>query len=167
MQRYRDRFRLVPRLERLETRDAPATLVSATKMTYQDIDGDNVSVTFSKPILNAGNVNNIFTFGLGNVNGSNALKQRLLEIDLAGVAAASGTTITTSAVHSSVTGGDGFAELGHIDATGIDLGAVTIDGDLGRILAGDATTKTTALAALTVQSLGRYGLSTSAPVRPR
>src|SRR5262249_27709852 len=38
-----------------------------------------------------------------------------------------------------------------------------IDGDLGMILAGDATTQTMGLAALTVQSLGRYGLSTGAP----
>src|SRR5262245_50250912 len=126
MRHRSDRFRTVPHLERLETRDAPATLVGATRVTYQDIDGDNVSVTFSKPILNAGNVNSIFAFGLGNVNGSNALKQRLLEINLVGVAGAAGTTFTTSAVHSSVTGGDGFAALGHVDATGIDLGAVTI-----------------------------------------
>src|SRR6186997_636417 len=112
------------RLEQLETRDAPATLVSATKMTYQDIDGDNVAVTFSKPILNAGNANSIFTFGLGNVNGSNADKQRLLAISLVGVAGTGGTTVTTKAVRSATNDGDGFANLGHIDATGIDLGTV-------------------------------------------
>src|SRR5262245_60504375 len=44
------------RLESLEPRDAPATLVSPMKLTYQDADGDNVAVVFSKPILNATNV---------------------------------------------------------------------------------------------------------------
>ena len=49
------------RLEALEGRDAPATLVGATKVTYQDTDGDTVTVAFSKPVLNAGNVGTIFT----------------------------------------------------------------------------------------------------------
>src|SRR5262245_39577625 len=129
MRRDRRRCFLVPKVEQLETRDAPATLIGATKVTYQDIDGDNVSVVFSKPILTSVTVaNSIFTFGLGNVNGSNALKQRLLEINLNGLTAAAGTAITTAAVRSPTNGGDGFAELGHIDATHIDLGAVIIDG---------------------------------------
>jgi hypothetical protein len=156
------RSRAILCMEQLETRDAPATLVGANKVTYQDADGDNVAVTFSKPILNAGNVNSVFTFGSGNVNGSNAVKQQLRVVDLVGVAGAAGTAITTSAVRSPVTGGDGFAALGQIDATGIDLGAVTIDGDLGRVLAGDATTATTGLAGLTALSLGRFGTSTGA-----
>src|SRR5205085_6255815 len=72
-------------LEPLERREAPATLVSATKLTYQDVDGDNVAVTFSKPILNAGNVNSVFLFNTGTVDGSNATKQQLQEINLTGV----------------------------------------------------------------------------------
>ena len=40
---------------------------------------------------------------------------------------------------------------------------MTIGGDLGRILAGDATTATSGLKGLTVQSLGRFGTSTGAP----
>src|SRR6476659_3219700 len=96
------------RLEALETRDAPATLVSATKLTYQDIDGDNVTVTFSKPILNNGNLDAIF--GAGFVRGNNTVKQHLTQIDLRGVGAgAGGVNITTSAVRDAVTGGDGFA----------------------------------------------------------
>ena len=38
------RNRSALRLDHLERRDAPATLVSATKLTYQDADGDNVAV---------------------------------------------------------------------------------------------------------------------------
>src|SRR5262249_32068519 len=102
-------------------------------------------------------------FDLKNVDGSNSTKQQLRTIDLTGVgAAAAGTNITTGATPSALTGGDGYAALGQINATGIDLGTVTIDGDLGRVVAGDATTSTSGLKGLTVQSLGRFGTSTGA-----
>src|SRR5262249_23710782 len=137
-----------PRLEALESRYAPATLVSPTKLTYQDSDGDSVTVTFSKPVLSSGNVSTIFTFD------SARSKQQFQKIRLAGVAGAAGTSITTLASRTPG-GGDGFAALGEIDASGLDLGAVVIGGDLGRVLAGDATTETPGLKALTVLSLGR------------
>ena len=146
----------------LEQRTLLASLVSATKLSYQDTDGDNVTVTLSKPVLTAGNVNSIFTFDTGTVNGSNATKQQLRSINLGGVLGVAGTTITTAAVRSATTGGDGFAAVGQINATGIDIGAVTIDGDLGRILAGDATLTTQGLGALKVHSMGRYGTLTGA-----
>src|SRR5262245_30554593 len=152
---FRNRARL--KLEQLEAREAPATLVNASKVTYQDIDGDNVTVVFSKPILTVGNVDSVFTFNLGGISGSNGINQLLWSINLTSLGvAASGTTVTLTAVRSSVTGGDGFATLGEIDATGIDLGAVTIDGDLGRIRAGDATSTTSGVKGLTVLSLGRF-----------
>src|SRR5262245_50539011 len=154
------------RLEQLESRDAPATLVSATKLTYQDIDGDNVTVTLSRPILTAVNANFVFDFNAGSVDGSNALPQRLERINLTiGVipTEAMGINITTSATRSPATGGDGLATLGHIVATGLDVGAVNIDGDLGRVIAGDAVTATPGLKGLTAQSLGRHGTSTGAP----
>jgi hypothetical protein len=153
-----------PCLEALESRLAPATLVNPTTLTYQDSDGDHVTVSFSKPILTADNVNTLFTFssGASAVNGSNAAREQLRKIDLTSVAGAAGTTITTTATRSRATVGDGLAALGEIDATGLDLGAVVIDGDLGRILAGDATTTTSGLAGLTAHSLGRYGTDTGA-----
>lgn len=138
-----------------------ATLVAANKLTYQDADWDNVEVTLSKSVLNAGNVNSIFTFDTGPIAG-NGTKQQLRTINLVGVAGVAGTTIITKAVRSATNGGDGFAALGQIDATGIDIGLVTIDGDLGRILAGDATTTTQGLGALTVHSMGRFGTFTGA-----
>src|SRR5262245_4089826 len=156
------RNRSILQVESLESRDAPARLVNGTTLTYQDIDGDSVTVTFSKAILNASNANSIFSFGQGNVNGSNSTKQQLLEINLVGVAGATGTTITTSAARSAQ-GGNGFAALGEINAAAIDLGPVRIDGDLGKIVAGDATTTTSGLKGLTVQSMGRFGTSTGAP----
>src|SRR5437667_6522488 len=115
------RFRMATRrrrsariaVETLESRDAPATMVSPTKRTYQDKDGDSVSVTFSKPILTAANVNTVFTLdsGFGAVNGNNNTEEQLQKINLMGVASAAGTTITTRAVRSPVNGGDGFAHV--------------------------------------------------------
>ena len=148
-------------LNQLEAREVPATLVSPTRLTYRDIDGDNVTVTFSKPILNTGNVGSIFTFAPAGI-GSNLQPQQLRSINLSSLATAAGTTITTDAVRSAVNGGDGFAALGQIDATGRDLSTVTIDGDLGRIRAGDANTATQALGTLSVHSMGRFGTSTGA-----
>src|SRR5262249_48060090 len=89
-------------VECLERRDAPAILMSATKLVYQDVDGDDVAVKFSKPILTAVNANTIFTFdtGAGAVNGSKAAKEQLQKIDLTGVAGAGGTTIMLNAVQS-------------------------------------------------------------------
>ena len=145
----------------LENRTLLASLISSTKLTYQDKDGDDVSVTLSKPVLTAANVNSIFTFDTGPIAG-NGTKQQLRTINLVGIAGVAGTTITTVAVRSVANGGDGFAAIGQIDATGLDIGTVTIDGDLGRILAGDATTTTAGLGALKVHSLGRFGTFTGA-----
>src|SRR5262249_4304912 len=146
----------------LERRDAPATFVSPTKLTYQDIDGDNVTVTLSKPLLTAGNLNSVFTFDIPSV--LNQTKQQLQTIDLTSFsAAAAGTSITVTATHSAITGGDGQVNVGFINATGIDLGPVNIAGDLGRILAGDGDPAVPALKSLSVRSLGRFGTDTQAP----
>src|SRR5262249_22896508 len=59
--------------------------------------------------------------------------------------------------------GDGFVNVGWINALGINVGAVTVKGDLGVIDAGAANTTTPGLAGLTVQSLGRLGTTTGAP----
>ncbi|MBC7965782.1 MAG: hypothetical protein H7Z17_07630, partial [Fuerstia sp.] len=86
----------------LETRVLPATLVNPTTLTYQDIDGDDVSVTFSNPILTAANVNSVFLFNSGNVNGNNTFPQQLRQIKVSDLAAAAGTTITTVATRNPV-----------------------------------------------------------------
>lgn len=153
---------VAPSVPALEPRTLLATLVNPSKVTYQDADGDNVEVTFGKSFLTAGNVNSIFTFDTGSVNGSNAAKQQLVSLNLSGITGAAGTTIVTKSVRSPATGGDGFAAIGQIDAGGIDLGAVTIDGDLGRIVAGDFISATQGVGTLTVHSLGRFGDTTGA-----
>ena len=91
-------------------------------------------------MFNASTINYVFTFNSGSVNGSNTSEQQLQEIDLTQLtnpSAASGAslTITVTSPGTAVP-----VEVGFINATGIDLGAVTVQGDLGGINAGAAVT---------------------------
>src|SRR5205823_12265643 len=45
-----------------------AKRINASTVAYTDIDGDHVTVTLSKPLLTAGNVNNVFEFDTGMVD---------------------------------------------------------------------------------------------------
>jgi hypothetical protein len=132
-----------------------AKLVNATTVTYDDIDGDHVTVRLSKPLLTAGNVNTVFTFNTGAVNDGVLARQQLQLIDLTDLAAA-GVSVTVTVVRG---GGDRLANVGAILADE-DLGTITLPGDLGQIEAGDATVATRGLAALNVRTLGRLGLDT-------
>src|SRR5262249_50681038 len=118
------------------------------------------------PILTSPTLaNTVLTFssGPGAVNGSSAVAEELQRIDVTSFGAApAGLNISTVAMRDSTNGGDGFATLGEIDAPGSDLGIVKIDGDLGRISAGNSATALPAVQRLTVQSLGRFGTSTGA-----
>jgi hypothetical protein len=57
-------------------------------------------------------------------------------------------------------GGDGLADVGYIDATGFDLGNVTVKGDLGHITVGNGDPENPALKTLSVHSFGRLGTAT-------
>jgi hypothetical protein len=133
-------------IEPLEARIAPAAI-----LTYFDMDGDLVKITSSKgkaaDLLAAAHFD-----GTGH---------QLQMLDLKSMVFA-GTTISITA-KPQPEGGNGIVNVGWIDATGFDLGGVTIAGDLGKIEAGDATTKTPGLKALNVQSLGASGTATGAP----
>jgi hypothetical protein len=148
-------------MECLEAREVPATMLSPTMLTYQDIDGDSVQVMFSRPVLTAANVNSVFSFNTGNVNGSNALKQQLKAINLTGMPTAAGTDVSVTATEAGA--GDGCAAVGQVDATGLDLHRVSIQGDLGRIRAGDNNLATPGLGSLAVNSLGVDGTMSGAP----
>jgi len=143
-----------PALEVLEDRMMPAVLVNPTTLTYQDVDGDTVTVTVTRGTLDQTN----FTFDGAFADSG---PQQLRLVDLRG-AEFQGSDLSITAVRSATNGGDGFVNVGRIDGSGVDLGAVVVDGDLGAIDAGDATTATPGLASLTVQSLGRLGISTGA-----
>lgn len=151
-------------LEPLEARIAPATLLPGGKIaTFTDIDGDAVTVKFSKPILTAGNVGGIFSF-IGSTF-ANTGPQRLGTLLLANLGdAADGVNITITAKRSPVTGGNGFVDLTGIDASnvsvangtgnGIDLGKVTVRGNIDFIDAGDANLDTPALRATDLLTFG-------------
>jgi hypothetical protein len=148
------------RLEPLERREVPATLISPTKLTFQDVDGDTVTVAFSKPVLTAANVASVFNFNPIGTPGDNSVPQQLRKIDLNLAANASGTSISVTSTPAN--GGDGFVNVGHIKADDLPLGVVTVDGDLGNIDCGDSTVLGQAIVSLTMRSWGQFGLTTQA-----
>jgi len=136
-------------IEPLEPRIAPATLTGRV-LTYTDTDGDQVTVKFSKGTLEQGN----FTFDNAfDTSGA----QQLQLIELNGNQAFKGVKITVSVVQN---GGDGLVNIGTLDASGVDIGKVTIAGDLSRIMAGDSNVKTAGLKSLSVNSFGVAGTAT-------
>jgi hypothetical protein len=150
-------------LEALETRIAPATLLSSSAFSYTDIDGDTVKVTFSKAILET-NGSNFDT--LVNITGGLAGTgfQDLIRLNLSGLGlTANGLGIKVVATPSKQFGGDGMVSGLEIEASevdtngvgdGIDLGVVSIDGDINWIHAGDSDDATLSIKSLTVKSVG-------------
>lgn len=139
-------------IEPLEPRIAPASAF----VTYTDVDGDLVKITATKsgtaaPPLDDGDL----TFTDFDPDGQLAR----LNLTDAGFQGASITfTVTKKA------DGDGFAHVGHLDATGRDLGTVVVKGDLGVITAGDTTTATGfGVKSLSVRTFGVLGTSTGGP----
>ena len=116
-------------IEPLEPRIAPASLFSPRTVSYIEPDGDTVRVTISKGTWD---LTNDFVFAAAGAG------EQLQRIDLLGKTEFAGASITVVAAGP----GDGFAHVGFIDAGLIDLGTVKIDGDLGRIAAGDSIVKT-------------------------
>lgn len=153
--------------EPLEGRIAPASLINASTLQFTDIDGDFVTVKFSKSLFTQtgaaleSTLAGVFKFSTG-VAHTGSEPQQLQKIDLTqiplvgGKPAAEGVSFTiTSAQDLNVQEdmrGDGFAHIGAIRAN-FALGSITIDGDLGQIDAGNAASKT-GIKSLTVQSLG-------------
>jgi hypothetical protein len=166
---------LPPRtIEPLERRIAPASLVNPSTLMFTDIDGDTVTIEFSRPLfdLPASTLNtkldDVFKFSAGDAHSGTETPQQLQLIDLTKAPvvdfnnAAAGISFTISATKTGQTG-DGLADIGAIKASGLSLGAVTIDGDLGQIDCGSPTSKT-ALRVLDVQSFHTKGLTTQQPV---
>ncbi len=140
-------------IEPLEARISPAAVV-----TFTDVDGDLVTVKTSKgATADLAAILTLVTEGLG---------KRLQEIDFSlNGAVFTGTNLSVTAKRTGV-GGDGLVNVGYIDAStgnggaALDLGLISIRGDLGRIDAGDANTATAAVKGLSVQSMGQFGTST-------
>ncbi len=133
-------------IELLEPRIAPAALVSFT-----DLDGDLVTISSSK-----GTVAQLTTAA------GDLTDHQLQNLDLTGTTDFAGANISIVAKQAPGGIGDGRVNVGGISSP-VDLGTVLVDGDLGRIFAGDGDTKVAGVRSLTVLSLGRFGTSTGAP----
>lgn len=150
---------IVSSLEVLEARIAPAALATLHistdqhTATYTDVDGDHITLKVTHFAVGGG----LLSAGLfSGVAGAHGDQLQLLDLSGGGFDKAS---LTFSVVR--VAGGDGLANVGYINSTGHDLGAVTVKGDLGQLDAGDAATlNDPGVTALNVRSLGRLGLDT-------
>ncbi|MEQ1862943.1 MAG: hypothetical protein ABMA13_23725, partial [Chthoniobacteraceae bacterium] len=122
--------------------------------TFRDVDGDLVTVKTNKGVFTGAEFSGV-TLG---ANGAGQLRALTLG------AGFTGANITFTA-KPSAQGGNGFVNVGFLDANGVDLGAVKIPGGLGLIKAGTVggDVKVPGVKSLTVQSLGLLGISTQAP----
>lgn len=167
-------------IEGLEGRIAPASLIDVKTLLFQDFDGDMVTVKFSKSVfqdtgpVGQAKANEVFKFATGSVTQDTTAAQQLQLIDFTKFQTLFGAGSNAIGVSMSITAvqtidangapqGNGLVDVGAILATGISLGAITIDGDLGQIHAGGNAFKT-GLASLTVASLGGQGTGTQIPV---
>lgn len=127
------------------------TIDTISQYDFQDVDGDEVSIKFSKPVSFLSSYLDDFI-----VRSPGAERGEKLEaIDLGLVFSHSelrhlGISITAKQAG----GGDGFVDVGSILGDGIDMGHVVVDGALGRITAGDSKVSTSGLLSLEVHSLG-------------
>lgn len=183
--------RVTPAVYLTDVPDGAPTIVDPSTVTYRDVDGDMVTVKFSKELFSSqGVVDAIFDFsepvdiGYGvkgyELNGISLLPfasdpKFLRDLDitvtaesvlLEGVDSASVPTENGSIGYYDwvkVPFGDGHANVGFIEAAeilgtyGTDLGDVSIDGNLGKIIVGDSKTSNGGLRSLTVLSLGTPG----------
>ncbi len=121
----------------LESRIAPAAI-----LTFTDIDGDVVKVSSDQALTATvsftatGNPAEILVSGVGHDGASLAF------------------AVTKSAT------GDGLVNIGRIMAPGLDLGAVTVPGDLGKIVCGNVNNPRPGLKSLTARSIGNYNVAT-------
>ena len=125
-------------------------IVNFKTATYTDVDGDIVTIKVTKAGLTIDDFFGIAT----SANGSGQLQLLNFSDDNGRFSGAKVSIKVTTIV------GDGFANVGYLNATGTRLGKVTIGGDLGRIDAGDPVPVKPAVKALTVQSLGAFGFET-------
>ena len=136
-------------LDLLESRMLLSVTVAPTgkTATYTDVDGDAVTIAISVGTLTSANFTTLPT-GVGSDE-----QLELINLTTGGSFAGTNLTVTVKRGPS----GDGLVNIGYINATGVDLGTVSIAGDLGRIDAGDGSPVTPAIKLLSVRTLGRMG----------
>jgi hypothetical protein len=129
--------------------------------TYTDVDGDLVTVKRSVGTFVAGD------FDLVADPNSGGGQLRKLTITAAPTGAPVTLTITAKPAALVANGplfGNGFVNVGEIDATGVAMGAVTLAGDVGRFNGGvNATAGKPGTASFSAHSIGVLGTATGAP----
>ena len=130
------------------TQEIPEVATNGTTITFDDVDGDIISIKATGGKVTA----DMLVFGPGGV-------LQLVDLTVANTLR-DGANITFSVRKN---GGDGALNVGAIDATGIQLGTVKITGDLGQIDVGRGDALKPALKQLIVGSLGALGDSTQIP----
>ncbi|MEO8352621.1 MAG: hypothetical protein ABI680_12865, partial [Chthoniobacteraceae bacterium] len=101
-----------------------------SRATFTDVDGDKVVVKTSKGALTAAN----FAF---DVNGNLALIDLTAGQNLRGASLSPYAKTKFSVSAKAKNGGDGLVNVGALNASGFSLKSVKIDGDLGKIDAGE------------------------------
>ena len=172
-------MKLLPRIEPLEDRIAPALIINPYTVTYQNyetdssgnqIPGDTVVVKISKPLFTSANAANHILEFTSNPSSTtiatdsyrgNGTPEFLGEINLQGNLAAQGMNISVSVIPQAGIGTNSV-NVGNITAGvisnnqaigNIDLGSVFIQGNLGGITVGDSFGLPGALQSLTVLSM--------------
>ena len=141
-------------IEALESRIAPAVIIAPGGKVahYTDLDGDRVTITISKGRLSASD------FVMTSDGATVPDGESLVMLDLSDDSGEFHRANLTIAAKPGRFGGDGHADVGFINAgDGLtDLGRVFIDGDLGRIAAGDANdgTRSPGVRMLIAEDLG-------------
>jgi hypothetical protein len=125
-------------IEPLESRIAPAVILAFT----DNVDQDQVKLISNKALTAT------VTYA---PNGSPAA----IVLSGAGLDGANVTTVVTRSAT-----GDGLVNIGGIFAQGLDLGAVTVSGDLGKIVCGNAGSPLPGLKSLKARSMGLFGTVT-------
>jgi len=136
-----------PAIESLEARIAPAAV-----FTYTEPDGDRVTVKSS--LGSSPGLLLAATFDTPMAATKSLLR---LDLDFApGQFEGADISITVTQRGEQ---GDGLVSVGAIDATGMDLGKVVVQGDLGQIDAGNLSRTGPGLKSLSVHSMGAVGLA--------
>jgi hypothetical protein len=124
--------------------------------TFEDVDGDTVTIKTDKGKFNSANPAENFTTVAG-PQGGLILQAITIANDPDFIGKKASITITAQPSDGD---GDGFVDIGYLNATGVDLAKVTIAGDLAVIDAGSGALNGVAVGTLKVHSIGGRGLNT-------
>ncbi len=149
-------------IEPLEARIAPAMvtlhIVDPHTATYQDLDGDLVTVKVSAGTLTPG----LFTGTSMSTSFGPADQLQELNLTTGGFDHATLSITAKPQMLGGTLRGDGLVNVGWINSTGHDLSLVTVRGDLGKVVAGAGPSDLHGVTSLSVVSLGVFS-ATGAP----